>query len=100
MILMWRSVLGEMKKSEYDEQSVGFAETSQSFEPKTKLTVGLSRYSAGGSCYVFCDGARSQFRSYSAEEKGKLNANLQTFNNVIPMENGNAIPVATANIPI
>jgi 5S rRNA maturation endonuclease (ribonuclease M5) len=100
MILMWRSVLGEMKKSEYDEQSVGFAETSQSFDPKTKLTVGLSRYSAGGSCYVFCDGARSQFRSYSAEEKGKLNANLQTFNNVIPMENGNAVPVATANIPI
>jgi hypothetical protein len=53
---------------------------------------------------VFCDGARSQFRSYSEEEKGKLNQNMQHFNSVvpghIPMENGTAIPVATANIPI
>ena len=64
MVTMWRRVLGEMKKSEYDEESDGFKETDVSFEPKTKLTVGLSRYSAGGSCYVFCDGARSQFRSY------------------------------------
>jgi hypothetical protein len=81
-----------MKKSEYDEQAVGFAETLQSFDPKTKLTVGLSRYSAGGSCYVFCDGARSQFRSYNEEEKGKLNANLQRFNGLIPMEHPPLIP--------
>jgi KaiC/GvpD/RAD55 family RecA-like ATPase len=100
MITMWRKVVGEMKKSEYDEEAVGFKETDISFEPKTKLTVGLSRYSAGGSCYVFCDGARSQFRSYSDEEKSKLNTNLQKFNNVIPMENGASVPVATANIPI
>jgi hypothetical protein len=93
MILMWRSVLGEMKKSEYDEESVGFAETSQSFDPKTKLTVGLSRYSAGGSCYVLCDGARSTFRSYSDAEKAKLNTNLQHFNGLIPMESGPSIEV-------
>jgi hypothetical protein len=97
MILMWRSVLGEMKKSEYDEESVGFAETSQSFDPKTKLTVGLSRYSAGGSCYVLCDGARSTFRSYSDEEKSKLNTNLQRFNGLIPMESGEQVKT---NIPI
>ena len=100
MLTLWRKVVGEMKKSEYEEESIGFAETTQSFEPKTKLTVGLSRYSAGGSCYVFCDGARSQFRSYNPEEKAQLNANLQKFNNVIPMENGASVPVATANIPI
>jgi hypothetical protein len=100
MLVMWRKVVGEMKKSEYDEESTGFKETDVSFEPKTKLTVGLSRYSAGGSCYVFCDGARSQFRSYSEEEKSKLNTNLQRFNSVIPMENGTTVPVATANIPI
>lgn len=93
MILMWRSVLGEMKKSEYDEQATGFAETTQSFDPKTKLTVGLSRYSSGGSCYVYCDGAKSTFRSYSEEEKSKLNTNLQKFNGVIPMENNTVIPV-------
>jgi hypothetical protein len=100
MITMWRSVVGEMKKSEYEEESVGFKETDVSFDPKTKLTVGLSRYSAGGSCYVLCDGARSTFRSYSNEEKSKLNTNLQTFNSVIPMENGPSVPVAVANIPI
>ena len=100
MITMWRKVVGEMKKSEYDEEAVGFKETDVSFEPKTKLTVGLSRYSAGGSCYVLCDGARSTFRSYTTEEKGKLNSNLQTFNNTIPMEGGASIPVIGTNIPI
>lgn len=98
MLTMWRSVVGEMKKSEYDEQSVGFAETDVSFDPKTKITVGLSRYSAGGSCYVYCDGARSQFRSYTIEEKGQLNANLQRFNSLIPMENGTQVPVSTVAI--
>ena len=100
MLTLWRKVVGEMKKSEYEEESIGFTETRQSFEPKTKLTVGLSSYSAGGSCYVFCDGARSQFRSYRDDEKAKLNANLQQFNGLIPMESGPAVPVATANIPI
>ena len=101
MITMWRKVVGEMKKSEYDEEATGFKETDISFEPKTKLTVGLSRYSAGGSCYVLCDGARSQFRSYTTEEKGKLNANLQSFNGLIPMEKGPNIAVLpTESIPI
>lgn len=99
MITMWRKVVGEMKKSEYDEESEGFKETDISFEPKTKLTVGLSRYSAGGSCYVFCDGARSQFRSYKEEEKAQLNANLQKFNGLIPMESGAQLPVSIV-IPI
>ena len=100
MLTMWRKVVGEMKKSEFDEESVGFKETDVSFEPKTRVTVGLSRYSAGGSCYVLCDGARSTFRSYTPEEKGKLNSNLQTFNNTIPMEGGASIPVTGTNIPI
>jgi hypothetical protein len=101
MITMWRKVLGEMKKSEYEEESVGFAETVQSFEPKTKLTVGLSRYSSGGSCYVLCDGARSTFRSFREEEKAQLNANLQNFNGIIPMEKSAVVSVvAGTNIPI
>jgi hypothetical protein len=93
MITMWRSVVCEMKKSEYEEAAIGFKETDTSFDPKTKLTVGLSRYSAGGSCYVLCDGARSTFRSYNEEEKSRLNTNLQKFNSVIPMENGQQVPV-------
>ena len=94
MITMWRKVVGEMKKSEYDEEAEGFKETNASFEPKTKLAVGLSRYSGGGSCYVFCDGARSQFRSYTGEEKSQLNQNLQKFNGLIPMESGAQVPVS------
>jgi hypothetical protein len=87
MITGWRSVVGEMKKSEYEEEAEGFKETAQSFEPKMKLTVGLSRYSTGGSCYVYYDGARSQIRSYSAEEKSQLNvAHKQHYNGLLPME--------------
>ena len=86
------------------KKSEGFKETDISFEPKTKLTVGLSRYSAGGSCYVFCDGARSQFRSYREDEKSALNANRQQFNSLVPgqlpMENGTGSFVAGTNIPI
>jgi KaiC/GvpD/RAD55 family RecA-like ATPase len=101
MITMWRSVVGEMKKSEYEEEAVGFTETSQSFDPKTKLTVGLSRYSSGGSCYLFYDGARSQLRSYSDEQKAQLNANMQHYNGIIPMEKPNtAVKIATEGIAI
>ena len=101
MLTMWRSVIGEMKKSEYEEEAVGFAETTQSFDPKTKFTVGLSRYSSGGSCYLFYDGARSQLRSYSDEQKAQLNANMAQYNGLIPMEKPTtAVKLPTENIPI
>jgi KaiC/GvpD/RAD55 family RecA-like ATPase len=102
MITMWRSVVGEMKKSEYEEESIGFKETYQSFEPKCKITVGLSRYSSGGSCYLYFDGARSLVRPYTNEEKSNLNANVRQFNEILasgnlPMEKPQ---VSTDNIPI
>jgi len=94
-------IKGGQKKSEYEEEAVGFAETSQSFDPKTKLTVGLSRYSSGGSCYLYYDGPRSQLRSYSDEQKAQLNANQQHFNGIIPMEKPTAaVKIPTENIPI
>ena len=66
MITMWRSVVGEMKKSEYEEESVGFKETNVSFDPKTKLTVGLSRYSAAVS-YTHLDVYKRQvYTQYDA----------------------------------
>jgi 5S rRNA maturation endonuclease (ribonuclease M5) len=100
MLTLWRSVVGEMKKSEYDEQSAGFTETNQSFDPKMKVTVGLSRYSSGGSCYLYYDGARSQLRSYTEEMKGR--APQQNFNSIITYEDGStkAVPVPTENIQI
>ena len=92
MITMWRSVIGEMKKQDYDEQSEQFGETVQSFDPKTKLTVGLSRYSSGGSCYVYCDGARSLFRSYTEEEKRRTAPPSQNYNGLV-METSTPTPV-------
>jgi hypothetical protein len=103
MITGWRAVVGEMKKSEYEEEAEGFKETAQSFDPKMKLTVGLSRYSTGGSCYVYYDGARSQIRSYSAEQKVQLNAgHQQHYNGLLPMEKPEApaVKIATEDIAI
>ena len=100
MATLWRQPLAVATKSAYAEEEGVYSESEESFSPKMRVTVGLSRYSSGGHCDLFFDGARSQVRSYSEEEKSKLNQNLQKFNNVIPMENGTSVPVTTANIPI
>src|ERR1039458_6977354 len=63
MVTLWRSVVGELKKSEWETQQAGFEDIKVSFEPVMKVTVGLSRYSAGGSTSLWYDGARSQVRS-------------------------------------
>jgi hypothetical protein len=66
-----------------------------------KVTVGLSRYSSGGSCYLYYDGARSQIRSYSDEQKAQLNYNKQSFNSLLPMEKPNtAVKISTEGIAI
>ena len=100
MITMWRSVMGEMKKQDYDEQAGRFEETVQSFDPKTKLTVGLSRYSSGGSCYVYCDGARSLFRSYSDEEKKRTAPPTQNFNGLVMESSAPVVNIPTEEIKI
>ena len=100
MLTLWRSVVGEMKKSQYAEEAIGFAETEQSFDPKMKVTNGLSRYSSGGSCYLCYDGARSQVRSYTEQEKGALNANRQSFNEVIKTESGGQIVIPTEKVEL
>lgn len=91
MITLWRSVVGEMKKSEWETQQQGFEESNESFEPVMKVTVGLSRYSSGGSTKLFYDGARSQVRSLPEAQKAQMNAqrdyNKLVANN-IPMEGG------------
>ena len=100
MATLWRQPLAVATKSAYAEEEGVYSESEESFSPKMRVTVGLSRYSSGGHCDLFFDGARSQVRSYSEEEKSKLNQNLQKFNGVIPMESGASVPVSTANIPI
>jgi hypothetical protein len=72
MITMWRAVVGEMKKSEYEEEAEGFSESSESYDPKTKIGVGLSRYSSGGHTYLECKGSQSRFTSYPDDIKRRM----------------------------
>lgn len=100
MITAWRKVVGETTKSAYEEETESLSEVAQSFEPEMRLTVALTRYSSGGSCYVFYDGARSQIRSIDTSA-AKLPPQL--FNNIIPTENSQqppAVTLPTENIAI
>ena len=87
MITLWRAVVGEQKKSEWETQQAGFEESYASFEPIMKVSVGLSRYSAGGTTKLFYDGARSQVRSIEESQK-KAMTPLALPQGSIPMENG------------
>ena len=88
MITLWRSVVGELKKSEWETQQAGFEESNESFEPVMKVTVGLSRYSSGGSTKLFYDGARSQIRSLNPEQKNAMKPVPTLPTGSIPMEGG------------
>jgi replicative DNA helicase len=93
MITIWRSVVGEQRKSEWDTQKEGYVESTESFEPVMKVTVGLSRYSSGGTCKLWFDGARSQVRSLTDEKKASMKNTSTTNASEIIMENGTTIPV-------
>ena len=92
MITMWRKVVGELKRSEWETEQEGFVDTAESFDPIVKITVGLSRYSSGGTTKLFFDGARSQVRSITNEMKQGMKSQTN-YNNVIPMEDGSAVKV-------
>ena len=100
MITLWRSVVGELKKSEWETQQKGFEESNESFEPVMKVTVGLSRYSAGGSTKLWYDGARSQVRSLKDEQKAAM-VPKKNFNGIVT-EGGEAqhvIPSEDTTVP-
>ena len=101
MLTMWRSVVGEVTKKDYDSESESFGEVVESFSPKTKLTVGLSRYSSGGSCHVYCDGARSLFRSYTDEEKRRTAPPpLKNYNGIVMETSAPTVNIPTEEIKI
>jgi hypothetical protein len=97
MITMWRSQTGAIRKSEYEK---GTAEnTTVSFDPKCHLNVALSRYSSGGSCDLFFDGARSQVKEFDSTQRATAAAAKKVdYNNVIPMEGGTSAPEAIVTI--
>jgi replicative DNA helicase/5S rRNA maturation endonuclease (ribonuclease M5) len=103
MITLWRAVVGEQKKSEWETQQQGFVESCMSFEPIMKVSVGLSRYSAGGTTKLYYDGARSQVRSIEESQKKAMTPE-QLPQGSIPMEGGGYQAVAmeepqTVSIP-
>jgi hypothetical protein len=105
MMTMWRSVIGEIKKKQYEEEPNAMNVVDVSFEPRTRISVALSRYSSGGTCYLFCDGARSTFRSYTDDEKKGIQQNYNDLiakqsPNALPMENGTTVQIPMENIPI
>lgn len=93
MITAWRKVSVELTKSEYEESAAAFAETGESFGPMMRITVGLSRYSSGGSDYLYFDGARSQVRSYRAEERTGKTVQNQNYNSIIEEKHTEVPPV-------
>jgi hypothetical protein len=97
MATLWRQPTGVVTKSAYEEQEGSYSESEESFSPKMRVTVGLSRYSSGGHCDLLFDGARSQVRSYDASYKMPT----QQFNSLLPMEKPNtAVKIATEGIAI
>jgi replicative DNA helicase/5S rRNA maturation endonuclease (ribonuclease M5) len=96
-LLMWRKVIGTKTQSAYDEETKEQEESSEVFDSLTRITVALSRYSSGGKCWLTFDGAKSQVRSQDPIQKVPMQS---SFNNMLPMENGTTVSVATSNIPI
>jgi len=82
MATLWRQPTATNTKSAYAEEEGNYSESEESFSPKMRVTVGLSRYSSGGHCDLLFDGAKSQVRSYDASQKMPA----QQFNSLIPME--------------
>ena len=65
MICGHRNRVGKIKENQFD----GFMETESTFEPQLLLDVGLGRYSSGGKCTLYMDGAKSTIRELDRSEK-------------------------------
>ena len=94
MLTMWRNATGSTKQSQYQADTQQ-PEEEQSFEALTWINVGLSRYSGGGKCRLFFDGARSQVKPYDETIKKLNEASAPQYNSIIATE----APVALAPLP-
>src|ERR1700690_867443 len=94
MMTMWRNAVGSTKQSQYQADTQQ-PEEEQSFEALTWINVGLSRYSAGGKCRLFFDGARSQVKPYDETIKKLNEASAPKYNTIIATE----APVTSVAVP-
>jgi hypothetical protein len=92
-VLLWRKVLGTKTLSQYEDEAEESEGSTEVFDPLMRVTVPLSRYSSGGKCWMYFDGARSQVKSFV---KDKHIALQQNFNNLIPQEQ----PQKTIEVPM
>jgi hypothetical protein len=89
-ITLHRSRIGEIKKSDWETS--GYLETEASFDSKMLVTVGLSRYSSGGSCTLEFDGAKSRVYEYNPAKRADMQASA-------PVTNGYAMPEEKVILP-
>ena len=64
MICLHRNRVAQIKANDFH----GFLETDETFEPAMWVKVDLGRYSAGGSCTLMMDGAKSTIRELTAAD--------------------------------
>ena len=91
LISIFRSQTGTIKRSAW-ESGAKPEQSEASFDPKMRVTVALSRYSSGGSCSLYFDGARSQVREFDAQQRSAMAAVKAEYNNAIPMEHAEVMP--------
>ena len=93
-VLLWRAQLGVKTQSAYakEMEQGGDEVNTVAFDPITKCTVSLSRYSSGGHCWFYFDGAKSQVRTHKFSKPKP--AQLQDFNSLLQRE-----VAQPANIP-
>lgn len=98
LMTLWRSQLGVVKKSQWEQE--GIADTKVSFDPKMKVAVSLSRYSSGGECSLWFDGARSQVKEFEnvAQVKHEFNSIIVAETEAVPAQT--IVPVAQEDISI
>ena len=83
LLTIWRNPCGEIRRAEWAKDT-GVSESTESFEPRMRVGLDLSRYSSGGHCTLYFDGARSMVREYTEQErKGRPQVN---YNEVIVQE--------------
>lgn len=89
-ITLHRNRIGEIKKADWEV--AGYMETEAAFDSKMLVTVGLSRYSCGGSCTLEFNGGTSQVTEYNMAKRTAMQA-------AAPNTNGYSLPQEQVILP-
>lgn len=67
-----RTRLGVMSADDFT--NMGYVDTNENFDPKSLITIGLSRYSGGGRVTLWMDGPTSTFKEYNIADIASIKA--------------------------